>query len=44
MEAAVEAVQPAMDIKQHTLRVEYPPAPITLEVDPVRITQVISNF
>jgi len=40
---AVEAVQPAIDAKQHTLRVEPPPAPMLLEVDPVRITQVITN-
>jgi two-component system CheB/CheR fusion protein len=41
---AVVAVQPAMDSKEHTLRVEYPPTPLQLEVDPVRITQVITNL
>ncbi len=44
MEAAVEAVQPAIDSRQHTLRVEYPPEPMWLEVDPVRIAQVINNL
>jgi CheY-like chemotaxis protein len=44
IEAAVEAVQPAMDAKQHTLRVEPLPAPLVLEVDAVRMTQVITNL
>jgi two-component system CheB/CheR fusion protein len=44
MEYAVEAVRPAVDLKQHALRVEYPAVPIWLEVDPVRITQVITNL
>lgn len=43
-DAALEAVQPTIDQKQHTLRVECPQAPMRLEVDPVRITQVISNL
>lgn len=44
MEEAVEAVQPAIEFKRHTLRVEYPPEPITLEVDPLRLTQILSNL
>ena len=44
MEAAVEAVQPALDARQHTLRVEWPPARTVLEVDPLRLTQVLSNL
>jgi CheY-like chemotaxis protein/two-component sensor histidine kinase len=44
MEAAIEAAQPSIDARQHTLRVERPAAPIVLEVDPVRLTQVISNL
>ncbi|MGH9644291.1 MAG: CheR family methyltransferase, partial [Terriglobales bacterium] len=44
MEAAAEAAQPAMDAKQHTLRVDYPQEPIALEVDMVRLTQVIGNL
>ncbi len=44
MEEAVEAVQPAMDAKRHTLRVEYPPSPVMMEVDPLRITQVFTNL
>ncbi len=41
---AVIAVRPAVDAKQHTLRVENPAEPVVLEVDPVRITQVITNL
>jgi two-component system, chemotaxis family, CheB/CheR fusion protein len=44
IDEAVEAVQPAIDAKRHTLRVEPPETPIILEVDPVRITQVITNL
>jgi two-component system CheB/CheR fusion protein len=44
IEPAVESVQPAMDAKRHTLRVEIPERPILLNADPVRLTQVISNL
>jgi CheY-like chemotaxis protein/two-component sensor histidine kinase len=44
LEAAVESVQPAIDVKRHTLRVEVPEVPVTLEVDPVRLTQVLTNL
>jgi two-component system, chemotaxis family, CheB/CheR fusion protein len=44
MEEAIEAVQPAIDARQHTLRVERPATPIMLEVDSVRLIQVISNL
>lgn len=44
IEDAVEAVQPAMDTKRHTLRVEYPPFPIVIEVDPLRVTQIVTNL
>jgi two-component system CheB/CheR fusion protein len=44
IEDAVEAVQPVMDAKRHTLRVEYPPFPVTIEVDPLRITQIVTNL
>jgi two-component system CheB/CheR fusion protein len=43
IDEAVEVVQPAIDAKHHTLRLEPPSAPMLLEVDPVRITQVITN-
>jgi two-component system CheB/CheR fusion protein len=41
---AIVAVQPAIDLKEHTFRVDRPSAPIILEVDPVRITQAITNL
>ena len=44
IDAAVEAVQPAIDAKRHTLRIERPENTVMLEVDAVRITQVISNL
>jgi CheY-like chemotaxis protein/two-component sensor histidine kinase len=44
MEDAVVATQTAVTAKHHTLRVEYPPTPIRVDVDPIRITQVISNL
>ena len=43
LDAAVEAVQPAIIAKRHRLTVEATAAPV-LEVDPVRLTQVISNL
>lgn len=44
LDAAVETAQPLIDAKRHRLRVEVPPEPLTLEVDPVRLTQVVSNL
>lgn len=44
LEDAVEAVQPAIDKRQHTLRVEQPDEPVTLEGDPLRLTQVLTNL
>ena len=41
---AVEAAQPLIDSRRHTLRIEPPSTPIVLEVDPVRLTQVLSNL
>jgi len=44
LEAAVESVQPAIDARRHTLRVEIPPVQTMLEADPVRLTQVVTNL
>ena len=44
LEDAVVVVQPAMDAKRHTLRVEYPSWPIMIEVDALRITQIATNL
>jgi PAS domain S-box-containing protein len=44
MEAAIETAQPVIAAKLHTLNVEWPQGPIQLDVDPVRLTQVIANL
>jgi CheY-like chemotaxis protein/two-component sensor histidine kinase len=44
IDEAIEVAQPAIDAKHHTLRVALAPEPVLLEVDPVRITQVITNL
>ena len=44
IEAAVEAIQPALEAKDHTLRLEHVSPRVIIEVDPVRITQVITNL
>jgi signal transduction histidine kinase/ActR/RegA family two-component response regulator len=42
--AAVEAARPRLDEKQHRLQVELPAEPVTLDADPLRISQVVSNL
>ncbi len=44
LDQAVEATQPAIDEKRHTLRVQRSEEPVVLEVDSVRLTQVVSNL
>jgi len=44
MEAALEAVQAAADAKQQSLLAEWPPECSVLEVDPLRVTQVLGNL
>jgi two-component system, chemotaxis family, CheB/CheR fusion protein len=45
MDDAIEAVRGALDAKQHTLRVDSPAdSPIFVEIDPVRITQALTNL
>jgi two-component system CheB/CheR fusion protein len=44
IEAAVEAAQPAMDAKRHTLRIEVLDRHILVNADPVRLAQVMSNL
>lgn len=43
-DSAVETARPPIDGKHHRLHVEQPPASLSLEVDPVRFTQVLSNL
>jgi len=44
LDSAVETAQPLIDAKGHRLHLEVPSAPLMLEVDPVRLTQVVSNL
>ena len=41
---AVETVQPMMDERQHELTLSIPPEPIWLDVDAVRMQQVVANL
>ncbi|MBW4052219.1 MAG: response regulator [Proteobacteria bacterium] len=42
--SAVEIARPLIESKQHALEVDLPPEPITLEVDPLRLSQALSNL
>jgi PAS domain S-box-containing protein len=42
--AAVETSRPLIDSKQHTLQIDLPSAPLELEVDPLRLSQALSNL
>jgi CheY-like chemotaxis protein len=42
--SAVETARPLIESKQHTLVVELPSEPIELEVDPLRLSQALSNL
>jgi len=41
---AVESARPQIDRKGHTLRTEWPHEAVNVEVDPVRVVQIISNL
>jgi signal transduction histidine kinase/CheY-like chemotaxis protein len=42
--SAVEIARPLMEAKRHVLNVDLPPEPIELEVDPLRLSQALSNL
>jgi signal transduction histidine kinase len=44
LDAAIETAQPLIDEKKHRLQIEAPAVPIMLDVDPVRLSQVLSNL
>jgi len=44
IERAVETVQPMIDAQQHTLEVSLPPAPLFVEADLIRLSQIIGNL
>lgn len=41
---AVESVRPAIDARQHALEIALPDEPITIEADPARVTQILTNL
>ncbi len=41
---AVEPARPLIEAKHHTLEIVLPPQPIELEVDPLRMSQALSNL
>ncbi len=44
VDAAVEAARPLLDSKNHQLKVTLPSEDLTLNVDPVRLAQILSNL
>jgi K+-sensing histidine kinase KdpD len=44
VESAVETARPAIDAKRHELGVHLPHQPVLLDVDPLRLSQVLSNL
>jgi PAS domain S-box-containing protein len=44
VDSAVETMRPMIDIKAHTLQVNLPDQPVLLDVDPLRISQVLTNL
>lgn len=41
---AVRASRPAMDTRLQHFRLQLPPQPVTLEADPIRLVQILSNL
>jgi signal transduction histidine kinase/CheY-like chemotaxis protein len=44
LNSAVETARPLIDAKHHRLHLEVSATPLMLEVDPVRLTQIVSNL
>jgi PAS domain S-box-containing protein len=44
MDTALEAARPHLEAKRHRLQKSLPHAPVVLEIDPVRIAQVLGNL
>ena len=42
--SAIETARPLIDSKQHVMEVVLPPEPVELEVDPLRLSQALSNL
>jgi PAS domain S-box-containing protein len=44
LDAAIETARPLVDARRHTLEIVAPSAPIELEVDPLRVAQIVANL
>jgi PAS domain S-box-containing protein len=44
IDTAVETARPHLEAKRHRLHVELPESPVTLDIDPLRIAQVLGNL
>lgn len=44
VEAAVETAKPLIDSKRHELKIDLPPQPVRVAVDPLRVSQALSNL
>ena len=44
LDTAIETARPHLDAKRHQLVATLPPTPVLLEIDPVRMTQVVGNL
>jgi signal transduction histidine kinase/CheY-like chemotaxis protein len=44
IDSAVETAKPLIEEKKHSLTVEIPAEPVTVEADPLRLSQVLSNL
>jgi signal transduction histidine kinase len=42
--SAVEAARPVIDAKRHELTISLPDEPVVLHADPMRLSQVLTNF
>lgn len=44
IDAALEAVRPALEERHHELALDLPPQPLRIHADPLRLSQVVSNL
>lgn len=44
IDAAVETAQPQIDAQQHSLDIQLPKEQVTLQADPIRLTQILTNL
>jgi len=44
IDAAVETARPLVDARQHELEVVLPQAPIVMQADPLRVSQIVANL